>query len=284
MDTKVKCCLALLVLLFCCVSEAEVQKDSISHSSNALSHSRFNTDSGSGRQGNEQTERPTVEPEMDDRSFAPDIWIEFLVLRDRVFLMQMDVKYLETSVTELEKHREELQKQNDAQNVELWVLQVKLKDLETKLTASDKEMENLKQELTASKVAFSATLLESGEGNIGSESGIILKYRNVITNSGQHYNPYTGYFTAPLRGIYFFRFSSHFTTNHGMKSTLYKNDDPILMTGDRPSDPEDGEDTGSNGVVLQLDVGDVVSIQILGYVWDDNYHRTSFSGFLLFPM
>ena len=68
------------------------------------------------------------------------------------------------------------------------------------------------------------------------------------------------------------------------KSRLFLNDNPIVMTGDSFHHPEEREDSGSNGVVLQLEVGDVVSIKVNGYVWDDHYHRTTFSGFLLFPM
>lgn len=60
---------------------------------------------------------------------------------------------------------------------------------------------------------------------------------------------------------------------------------PIVIIGDRTS-PEDGEDGASNGVVLHLGMGGRVSMRLMdnAHIWDDQYHRTTFSGFLLFPM
>jgi len=67
-----------------------------------------------------------------------------------------------------------------------------------------------------------------------------------------------------------------------MGMRLVKNGHPMVFIGDLPTLSTDAEDSGSNGVVLQLEAGDVVSIQLDGNVWDDQYHRTTFSGFLLF--
>uniref|UniRef100_A0A3B4F8D4 C1q domain-containing protein n=1 Tax=Pundamilia nyererei TaxID=303518 RepID=A0A3B4F8D4_9CICH len=136
------------------------------------------------------------------------------------------------------------------------------------------------------KVAFSASLLESGEGNIeyGSEFATLI-FRNVFTNTGNHYNPNTGYFTAPVRGVYYFRFTGHIAHyEKNMRMRLVKNSDAMVFIGDRQTTTTDPEDNASNGVVLQLEVGDVVSVQLSGSVWDDQYHRTTFSGFLLFPL
>lgn len=49
---------------------------------------------------------------------------------------------------------------------------------------------------TVRKLAFSASLLASGEGNSDYTSGAQLIYKNVITNIGNHYNPNTG---SPIR-------------------------------------------------------------------------------------
>lgn len=59
---------------------------------------------------------------------------------------------------------------------------------------------------------------------------------------------------------------------------LVKNSDAMVFIGDRQTTTTDPEDNASNGV------GDVVSVQLSGSVWDDQYHRTTFSGFLLFPL
>lgn len=69
----------------------------------------------------------------------------------------------------------------------------------------------------------------------------------------------------------------------GMRMRLVKNGQPMIFTGDRATTLSDLEDNASNGVVLELEVGDVVSVYLFGHVRDDQYHRTTFSGFLLFP-
>lgn len=45
---------------------------------------------------------------------------------------------------------------------------------------------------TVSKLAFSASLLDSGEGNTDNQVFAPLIYKNVFTNIGNHYNPNTG--------------------------------------------------------------------------------------------
>ncbi|XP_068585758.1 uncharacterized protein [Cebidichthys violaceus] len=193
---------------------------------------------------------------------------------------------------------QELQNSNKAQAADLAVAQQKLSTLQQRLTVSEHNVEQLEkqqegqdaalQDLQNSnqvgKVAFSASLLTSGEGNTGSSDYVPLIYKNVFTNIGNHFNPHTGYFTAPARGVYYFRFTGHAAhTDIGMMLRLVKNEHFMVIAADRQTTSPDLEDNASNGVVLQLEVGDVVSVQIKGEVWDDDYHRTTFSGFLLFP-
>lgn len=165
---------------------------------------------------------------------------------------------------------------------------------------------------TVRKLAFSVSLLESGEGNTEKED-VQLIYRKIFTNVGNHYNPNTGslirlllyvthiiisqlslvtvlfcisgYFTAPVKGIYYFRFTGHIAhSDASMRMGLFKNSDLIVTSGDRATTSTDPEDNASNGVVVQLEVGDVVSVQLFGKIWDDQYHRSTFSGFLLFAL
>uniref|UniRef100_A0A3Q0QZ44 C1q domain-containing protein n=1 Tax=Amphilophus citrinellus TaxID=61819 RepID=A0A3Q0QZ44_AMPCI len=139
---------------------------------------------------------------------------------------------------------------------------------------------------TVRKVAFSASLLATGEGNTESRpSYTTLIFKNVFTNIGNHYNPNTGLFSAPVRGVYYFTFTGHaaLSENYNMMR-LVKNNEAITLSADFPPSWSDPGDNSSNGVVLQLEVGDVVFVQLLGMVWDDQNHRTSFSGFLLFPL
>lgn len=163
---------------------------------------------------------------------------------------------------------------------------------------------------TVRKLAFSASLLTFGEGN--SNAGQLI-YRHVITNIGNHYNVITGSlfvlfkltsvawhrlilsvfctlcvsgdFTAPVRGAYYFRFTGHVAhSNLSMRLGIFKNGQLIVTSGDRHTTSTDLEDNASNGVVVLLEVGDVVTVQLDGTVWDDQYHRTTFSGFLLFSL
>lgn len=85
--------------------------------------------------------------------------------------------------------------------------------------------------------------------------------------------------------MYYFRFTGHVahaTTIIGLG--LFKNEDPMVYSGDRETTSTDSEDNISNGAVLQLESGDLVSLRLKGTVWDDHYHRTTFSGFLLFAL
>lgn len=85
--------------------------------------------------------------------------------------------------------------------------------------------------------------------------------------------------------MYYFRFTGHVAHIDAiMRLAIVKNGHLIVTSGDRQTTFEDPEDNASNGVVLQLEVGDVVSVQLVGSVWDDQYHRTTFSGFLLFSL
>ncbi|CAB1329322.1 unnamed protein product [Coregonus sp. 'balchen'] len=136
----------------------------------------------------------------------------------------------------------------------------------------EEQIDRLGTEAEGGKVAFSASLLVSGHRNTGPhdyETKLI--YRNAFTNIGNHYN--SG--TAPVRGVYYFRFIGHFVTERMMALRLFKNDQPIVI--------KDVEDSASNGVVLHLGVGYVVSMRLMlgTHIWDDQYQRTTFSSFQL---
>lgn len=85
--------------------------------------------------------------------------------------------------------------------------------------------------------------------------------------------------------MYYFRFSGHLAcSDSSSRLGLFKNTELVVTAGDRNTTTNDPEDNISNGVVLQLDGGDTVSVRISGVIWDDQYHRTTFSGFLVFPL
>uniref|UniRef100_A0A8C9X0W1 C1q domain-containing protein n=1 Tax=Sander lucioperca TaxID=283035 RepID=A0A8C9X0W1_SANLU len=133
------------------------------------------------------------------------------------------------------------------------------------------------------RVAFSATLGE--EGTIGPVNILYaLVYRNVLSNIGGHYSPVTGYFTAPVQGVYYFTYTSFFWGGDGTSGgSLYQNGNHIVSWyGHAPSHPI----TGSNSAILQLQVGDNVNVRLWGdrRISDNVNKYSSFSGYLLFPV
>nr|XP_020466289.1 uncharacterized protein LOC109966056 [Monopterus albus] len=253
------------------------------------------------------TQKPGTETEggKEELELHSDIWAELRNLRDMVVEQKVELRHLTTRVAAAESQVEALQKEhiamevrmviaerlakelqmeNDVQATELAATQEKLLTLQQKLTVSEGRVEELEKQqegqkatvqelqnaLQVSKVAFSASLLDSGEGNT-SGSFVPLIYRNVFTNIGNHYNPNTGYFTAPVRGAYYFRFTGHVANiDSTMFLRLVKNGQSMVIIGDRPTTSTDAEDNASNGVVLQLEVADVVSVELNGDVWDDH--------------
>lgn len=168
---------------------------------------------------------------------------------------------------------------------------------------------------TAKKVAFSAGLLASGLQQTGPfESRTTLIYKKIFTNTENAYDSNTGnlchshcfivlimmfkyilkhiqseficlagIFTAPVKGVYFFRFYAHAHSTKQMAVSLYKNDQ--IQCSVFTEKPETNTNA-SNGVVLSLEKGDRVSTQLWenSWVYDDYNSFTSFSGFLLFPL
>ncbi|CAM4572568.1 unnamed protein product [Leuciscus chuanchicus] len=122
------------------------------------------------------------------------------------------------------------------------------------------QVEELRKENRDREIAFSASLMKSGRDYIGPfTTEITLTYRNVITNIGNAYNPVTGIFTAPLKGAYMFRVSVYGRGPTAATAAIFKNGEHVVIAHDYQvqSKDEDGFNS-SNGVVLILEVGDVV--------------------------
>ncbi|XP_073331692.1 complement C1q-like protein 2 [Pagrus major] len=167
-----------------------------------------------------------------------------------------------------------------------------LEETNKKLEASEKKLSALNStvtELSAEdkgrpRVAFSAAL--PVDGTIGPADVLYsLVYRHVLSNIGGHYNTHTGYFTAPVQGVYYFTFTSFcWALNPGScGGSLYKNGDRVVswydLNNNHPS-------SGSNSAVLQLQVGDKVNVRLWNNmrISDNGNKYSSFSGFLLFPV
>ncbi|KAA8585347.1 complement C1q-like protein 2 [Etheostoma spectabile] len=160
--------------------------------------------------------------------------------------------------------------------------------LETKLQDTGKEVLELRS-LTGGRpqVAFSAALLASGSGDTGPfTSATPLKYKRVFSNTGSSYNPSTGIFTAMVKGMYFFRFSmfNNLSPTPSSVVSLMKNGERLTSVWDTAG--SDANDMGSNAVVIALEVGDNVYVELAENrrVYDDAMNYNTFSGFLLFTM
>ncbi|CDQ65281.1 unnamed protein product [Oncorhynchus mykiss] len=144
---------------------------------------------------------------------------------------------------------------------------------------------NLNSLLYRPKVAFSAGL--TNNGYLGPFNSITtLVYRRVITNIGKAYNPNTGVFTAPVRGLYYIRFTAMGLKGpQSIDAYIYHNDKSVMFN-------HQNNDNGrnrflSNALTLELEAGDVVYMRlpVNQELYDEkSSNYSTFSGFLLFPM
>ncbi|KAL2102612.1 hypothetical protein ACEWY4_001780 [Coilia grayii] len=172
---------------------------------------------------------------------------------------------------------DDLKVQNAAQEAELTAVK-------TGLAATETEVDNLEKITEKSKVAFSACLTDSGFIESGN-TGLNLVFSKVITSVGQAYSSTTGFFTAPVRGVYYFRFTArdHLSSRY-MHIRMFKNGQGLMWLADYDTD---GRETYlSSGLALQLEVGDVVNVALPAGsgLFDDHNNHCTFSGFLLFPL
>ncbi|XP_048058456.1 complement C1q-like protein 4 [Megalobrama amblycephala] len=147
------------------------------------------------------------------------------------------------------------------------------------------QVEKLRKENRDREIAFSAGLMQSGSGYVGPfTTQITLTYRNVFTNIGNAYNPVTGIFTAPLKGAYMFRISVFGYGGTAATAAIFKNEEQVVLAH---SHQAQNALAASNGVVLILEVGDVVYVRLWSgrriFEISKENHNT-FSGFLLFPL
>uniref|UniRef100_A0A8C6UJ45 C1q domain-containing protein n=1 Tax=Neogobius melanostomus TaxID=47308 RepID=A0A8C6UJ45_9GOBI len=154
-----------------------------------------------------------------------------------------------------------------------------------KLKQLEKQSSHMDSQQQVGQVAFSASLLASGSGHTGPfNTHTTLVFRGVVSNIGNAYNPHTGIFTAPVRGAYHFEFHVYAEGGSpGLRVGLEKNGEHVLMAGE---DQSNGFGSGSNGVTLLLEAGDVVFLRLWANrrIYDDSHHYSTFSGHLLFPM
>ncbi|KAK7159558.1 hypothetical protein R3I94_005794 [Phoxinus phoxinus] len=133
------------------------------------------------------------------------------------------------------------------------------------------------------KVAFAATL-----GHVFGpfNEAVTLVYDHVFVNVRRAYNPTTGIFTAPVKGVYFFMVSA-FHDSWFMDLRLFKNEQQMVTIYNEPHGRyESAPISASKSISLILEEGDQVYVKLFENAWvydDENYHN-SFVGHLLFPL
>ncbi|XP_071325281.1 collagen alpha-2(VIII) chain-like [Trachinotus anak] len=195
--------------------------------------------------------------EAEAQQLQPDVWTEVSALRDLVVDQRAELNVLKTKLTSTESELQELREQ----------------------------LQTLRTNAESSKVAFSAALTDSGLlGPFNTDTTIV--FSNVFTNIGKAYNPFTGIFTAPIKGVYYFRFTGmDYRSKVHMGMALYKNDERIMLTYEINVNNGYFEHM-SNGVTLELEKGDVVFLRLPANkgLYDNNESHNTFSGFLLFTL
>ncbi|XP_077061612.1 complement C1q-like protein 2 [Siphateles boraxobius] len=260
-------CLLLLLETFVCAVHQQVD--------GGLSENEISQRSEDGRQDPPQTEA-SPESRQYCHLCLPDIHAALRELTATVTEQKTSIRALETRLRDAEKAAEQ----------QTFILEELNKKHDKMSNLSLSQVEELRKENKDREIAFSASLLQSGSGDIGpSTTEIILVYRNVFTNIGNAYNPITGIFTAPLKGVYVFTFSvyAHGSASNPASAYIVKNGKDVVIAHAHQSQ---GALNSSKGLVLILEAGDVVYVRLWPNcrIQDNGNNHNTFSGYILFPL
>uniref|UniRef100_A0A673IS68 Complement component 1, q subcomponent-like 3b n=1 Tax=Sinocyclocheilus rhinocerous TaxID=307959 RepID=A0A673IS68_9TELE len=132
---------------------------------------------------------------------------------------------------------------------------------------------------TVPKIAFYAGLKKQHEGYE------VLKFDDVVTNLGNHYDPSSGKFTCSIPGIYFFVYHVLMRGGDGtsMWADLCKNNQ--VRASAIAQDADQNYDYASNSVILHLESGDEIYIKLDGgkaHGGNNNNYYTSSVSYIIF--
>ncbi|KAM4611136.1 uncharacterized protein ACJ7VT_014215 [Polymixia lowei] len=271
----------LLLLLVCCFSEAQVHTEP---GNDIIQQGpQTQTQTGEPASGRQQTCVPDIHTVMRDmNAMLAEQRVEIRHLQRDNEAQAVKLRELDVQKTQLDVQKTQL----DIQKTQLDVQKTQLNLQKTQLDEQKRQSEVALIKLTVKQVAFSASLLASGAGHIGPfNTQTPLVYRHVVTNTGNAYNPNTGLFTAPVRGVYHFQFYVHGGghRSHGSGAALFKNGQQIFVAYEHQASYSVNP---SNGVSLLLEKGDIVFIRLWRNtrIFDNENRLSTFSGHLLFTM
>ncbi|XP_063072501.1 cerebellin-2-like [Engraulis encrasicolus] len=215
-----------------------------------------------------------------DEGIENEIEIQFPANNGGNAAFWMITAALDRRIRNTEKRLESLQRENE-------MLTSALRAMESRLTyrlmKAESSVKELRRDISESpKVAFSASLGDTG--NRGPfNTDITLTFKDVITNVGNAFQPATGIFTAPVRGVYLFSVFECSLSPQPASVSLHRNQEMVVSVA-KGQTQRDGAANGSNGVTLHLEQGDQVYVRLWkdSWVYDSTAHYTTFSGVLLF--
>ncbi|XP_067107069.1 cerebellin-1-like [Osmerus mordax] len=216
---------------------------------------------------------------------------------------------LSLSGPQAQRENEETESEKMTSTTELRIMEARLTDseqrtaaLESRLVASEVKVQQQENQISALLADLNATKMKADEqenrynskvafsvglgGQVGPfNTDITLKFSRVLVNVGKAYNPITGIFTAPMRGVYYFRFTIlDYMSKKYYGIRLMKNGRSILYNIEWQ---EHGDHSYlANGLTVELETGDVVyTVLPSGFsIGDSIDNHSSFTGFLLFSM
>ncbi|XP_059181501.1 heavy metal-binding protein HIP-like [Centropristis striata] len=246
---------------------------------------------GSGAQGEVQETETRDAGEETTKQTTPDIWAEVRALRDMVVELKVELRNVEATVKDSESQVDELKAELIVTKMQVEQLQRETSDLQTRLSSSETELllsksriEQLERENAEEpKVAFYTALTDAG--HVGPfNTDITLKYSKVFTNIGDAYSPNTGFFTAPVRGVYYLQFTAFGNQVGDMGVNVYKNNQKIMYNWDYKE--QGGVEQLTNSVVLELMAGDEIHLVLPAglSLFDNSNNYSTFSGALLFTL
>ncbi|XP_062305758.1 cerebellin-2-like [Osmerus eperlanus] len=197
-----------------------------------------------------------------------------------------DIRAKLQGLKDLEARLNHTEKELEGQKAKVDRLEKENEEITHRLNATEDEVEKLRNSGSKKRpqVAFSASLSNFGEIYKGPCSDTTLIFKRVFSNIGNGYDQHTGFFKAPVEGLYYFTFSTFGYNTHLVGAVLMKGGVRVVSTYDHVS--SDSSDGGSNAVVLELKADEKVSVELWqnARVFDNMNGHTTFSGFLLYPL
>ncbi|KAF7199286.1 transcript variant X1 [Nothobranchius furzeri] len=274
------------LLLICSLTEAQLQQQPDPNSNSYLKPAGSHVEAGN--------------PSEHQQTCTQDINAVLREMSASLAGLKVEVKYLQKENEAKTRELELLKQQDQAKEKELELQKRELDKLKQQDQAHEGELitikasanitknqvEALRREGEVKQVAFSASLMDSGYGDVGPfNAKTTLVFRRVVTNIGNAYNPNTGFFIAPVRGVYHFVFHihGHGHASHPTGAVLFKNGERTFVAYEYQ--PSHFAST-ANSITLLLEVGDVVFLRQWENtrIYDSDSHHTTFSGHLIFTM